>query len=421
MALDPRLSLMVDVPNLTQAIGSGFDLGERMRNAPLLRDINQQALENSKFSAQEAKRRSDFDRLSNKINYYAQGAAQLKPMIESGNMMRANVLIAQHIDQLLKAGEDPSELKEFRDALNSGKMTKEQAQMELDGVIARSQQLDSMKQSMRSFAPVFTKDPSGKMQLSIPYFDEKTGRGGLSDVAAPEGSSFFDPLTKALSIEEGQQQIKNVYEPQRAGESARQQKIGEAAATVATIQDVEEARANAEIEASKLLKQSTAETKRPRLESGRDLLFKREKSGRDQFDKIYGKTEALLSQDPASALNYYRSQDAINAMASRDEFVNTLKLLAASEIKGQGSVTENERALLAQSASILTAPTISPDVARRAYLQAYEIMTIKLPSGGAKQSGSAQQKSQAKKPESGQRYNVGETFDLDGVTVERVK
>lgn len=72
---------------------------------------------------------------------------------------------------------------------------------------------------------------------------------------------------------------------------------------------------------------------------------------------IYGREEQFV---PDSV----RGQEGIDLMAQRDQLVGMIELGAASELKGQGSITENERAILRDAVTILKNKRISPSLAK---------------------------------------------------------
>ena len=75
------------------------------------------------------------------------------------------------------------------------------------------------------------------------------------------------------------------------------------------------------------------------------------------LDLIYGGAEWLLPDK-------LRSQSGKNMLARKNQVVSSLKLLAAGKLKGQGSITENERIMLAQAATTLENQDIDPTLAQ---------------------------------------------------------
>ena len=82
------------------------------------------------------------------------------------------------------------------------------------------------------------------------------------------------------------------------------------------------------------------------------------------LDVIFGREEQFIP-------DWARSQEGLDMKAKVDNVVATLKLMAAGKIKGQGTVTENERTMLAEAATTLQKQTLSPEEAEQ------ELMRIK--------------------------------------------
>ncbi len=80
-------------------------------------------------------------------------------------------------------------------------------------------------------------------------------------------------------------------------------------------------------------------------------------SEKSDLDLIYGGFEWMVPDK-------FRKQRGKNMMSRRDQVSASLELMAAGKMKGQGPITEGERAMLANVASLLKKETISPDLAR---------------------------------------------------------
>lgn len=76
----------------------------------------------------------------------------------------------------------------------------------------------------------------------------------------------------------------------------------------------------------------------------------------NDLDLIYGGAEWVLPDK-------FRSQKGKNMLARKNQVVSSLKLMAAGKLKGQGSITENERTMLAQAATTLENQDIDPSLA----------------------------------------------------------
>ena len=77
----------------------------------------------------------------------------------------------------------------------------------------------------------------------------------------------------------------------------------------------------------------------------------------NDLDLIYGGAEWVLPDK-------LRSQKGKNMMARRDQVASTMSLMAADKLKGQGTITDPERAMLAEVASMLKNQDISAERAK---------------------------------------------------------
>lgn len=70
----------------------------------------------------------------------ATDALMMKPALESGNIQEAIAMANSRIEKIKQRGGDPSHTMRFLDALSTGKITPQQASMELDSVINAARQ-----------------------------------------------------------------------------------------------------------------------------------------------------------------------------------------------------------------------------------------------------------------------------------------
>lgn len=73
---------------------------------------------------------------------------------------------------------------------------------------------------------------------------------------------------------------------------------------------------------------------------------------------IYGRGEKYYP-------DLLRSQEGVDMLAKRDLVVDSLNLVAAGKLKGQGQITENEREMLKRAATMLGNQNISPEAAKK--------------------------------------------------------
>ena len=77
----------------------------------------------------------------------------------------------------------------------------------------------------------------------------------------------------------------------------------------------------------------------------------------NDLDIIYGGFEWAMPDK-------LRKQRGKNMLARRDQVASTMSLMAAGKLKGQGTITENERKMLSDAVSFLKNQDISADQAR---------------------------------------------------------
>lgn len=85
------------------------------------------------------------------------------------------------------------------------------------------------------------------------------------------------------------------------------------------------------------------------------------------LDLIYGRGESLIP-------DFVRSQEGQDMMANRDQIVGILQLAAVGALKGQGPITEGERAVLKDAVAVLSNPNISPTLARQKLNESMQII-----------------------------------------------
>lgn len=85
------------------------------------------------------------------------------------------------------------------------------------------------------------------------------------------------------------------------------------------------------------------------------------------LDKIYGQGESKYP-------DWARSQAGVDMIAKRNQLISMLKLGARGELKGQGSVSDSESAMVADAATLLNNPNISPALAKEALDRAMNVL-----------------------------------------------
>lgn len=120
------------------------------------------------------------------------------------------------------------------------------------------------------------------------------------------------------------------------------------------------------------------------------------------LDLIFGRGESLYPE-------LFRSQKGIDLMAKKEKYIAGLQLAAAAKMKGSGQISDGERKILANSATILSNPNISPEAAREEIVKSQAIFNKYGLSTGVLRDG----KTPDKQPQTG-------TIDLTTVSDEEL-
>lgn len=301
------------------------------------------------------------------MNALAKKAKQLPP--EQRPQFRASQM------QLMQSiGVDPAQISQA--PLDDASL--DQYISQSDGILSSVMQRDQAQQQFG--AQETLKDENGNLFFATSRRDPSTGQV-VGAVAAVDGSST-KPVGK-LSVAGGYGLTATERVGQLAAESgakkqAEQNVVAETQPRIEAA--ITEARTKAKLEAEKAISQSG------QLGRVEDAIAIYNRLSSADLDLIYGKGEAWYPE-------LFRSQKGIDLMADKEQLVNMLKLGAAGELKGQGSITEPERKMLADAVTVLGNPNISPQKAREALDSAMKIIAR-----NAGQSFSPEQASQPAQP-----------------------
>lgn len=178
--------------------------------------------------------------------------------------------------------------------------------------------------------------------------DPKSGKVSIA-------TGVFDPATGKLTTELGELEGEVVS---RLGETATeetQREIEKAGKTTEIVEktklDVKASSPEGQAKLRELRQKETAN-----IDEARDNMRLVDILSGSDLDLIYGRGESLVPE-------VLRSQEGQNLIAQRDRLVAQLELGAAGKLKGSGSVSEGERAILANSATVLKRPDISAELA----------------------------------------------------------
>lgn len=240
-------------------------------------------------------------------------------------------------------------------AMNIPNMSAEQSQFIYENNPKLWEQVQSQNLTPDDLRNKFRKE-SVNSNLGLMVFDPSTGKyepAMDSDGNRLTGAPYDTALQGNLSYakQQGQNQSDLQMKPIITTDTEKAKSNVELALRPEIERQTVAARAKAEQEATKNQTQAVASAK---LEDAIVLCDDLKKA---DFNKIYGRGESLYPE-------LARSQEGINMIAKRNQLVAMLKLGAAGELKGQGSITDPERQMIGEAATMLANPNIDPKLAR---------------------------------------------------------
>lgn len=143
MPIDTNILLQGRVPDAGAAFGKGFNIGQSIHDTPLRSKLFEAQTQGQNLQNKAAQQKFTQEEKLFQLGDMAQDAMMIKPMIESGDLMRTNVALAERIKKIQDRGGNPSDTIALRDRLNSGDV--QGAVGELDTVINTASKLGILK------------------------------------------------------------------------------------------------------------------------------------------------------------------------------------------------------------------------------------------------------------------------------------
>lgn len=344
----PPITMGIQSPNIAQQLLSGISQGQNIaaNRQAMNQNAQQSAMQNDEYNYQIGVRRLQvIGRLAQQARQIPQDQrAQFVQSIDPGMLKSVGIDPAQAASVPL----DDAGLDNYIAQVNSV-LPQDQMQQRVQS----SQILDdgTTIQILSSGERIVT-DPAGNritgqaavdaIRQANDYSTRLQGeRSGSRAMAGLEARSAIEPELRG-DIVRSEQQSRLETEPEIQAAVAR-------------------ARTEATAEAEKKIGQQGQLGK---LEDATAIYNRLRDS---DLDVIYGRGEKWYPE-------FLRSQRGIDLIADRDQLVNMLKLGAAGELKGQGTITDAERKMLADAATQLGTENISPAKARQALDDAMKVL-----------------------------------------------
>lgn len=356
---------MLDV---TDRYGKGFALGEDIRNAPrrnALADLALQSQQQSLASTNQLmnQRQSTFN--------------QQNTQFDQGQVFQRSKVILKTMEALERIPDEQTRRSVLQQAMPElqkfGVNIGDASQIPLD-----TQSIQNYKASVSGLV----NDP--KKTTAIATFERQAAAAGLKP-GTPEYEkaarialkleSGAGSLTKDERIASDAGMTSSVAQSQATIEGAKSGAKEEAKLGVQLKLEPQITRANEEVKAAvqKRLEQEGQKNKLEDVQFISDNLLPKNSDGSydlSTLKMIYGKGEGLYPK-------MLRSQKGVDALAQRDQLIGILKLAARGELKGQGPITEGEQAILGQAVTMLEEPDISPELAAKQIVRAFDVIKSK--------------------------------------------
>ena len=351
MALDPRISLAVQVPN----VGKALNIFENALNNRSNRDLQQQNIAQSKQGMAQVDQQMSTARDAARFKDLFQTGQMIKPFIAGGDLAGAEQFMLRKISSLQDrqaSGEDVdlTESLETLAQIKSGDLQSVAQNISATEIIA--QQRAGQLQETRVTSSKILADGTTVQSLST----------GGTNVVAPSGAVLtgdarVDALNKALGAEVTQTGAKE--------QAKSDVKVGE----VTTLESVSK-EAKLDIEQKKV----TLDETKAKNQEARDTAINTKNARRKEADSAIVQMDSLLEGDRFSNAfgkvvtttpELLRRQESIDAIADINQIKGLITLESRQKLKGQGTITDSEQKILAQSATILDNPMISDEKARK--------------------------------------------------------
>ena len=361
MAIDPRISLAATVPDVSKAINifenalmNSQTRGIRQQQAEqqaAAAPFEQQLLEQrAAVGAGQAQDSTNQRKLKSINDFAISKQSVINNMVNTGDPSQMQSELVKRREQLIAQGLPTTETDEALVMLGQGNIQGVVSGLS-DSVKLFNQQQGNIQQTRVTSSKILD-DGTTVQSLST----------GGTNVISPsgqvlEGAERTDALNSALQVK--------VQQKEDIAQVVSDVKIDEVVALESkskqTAQEIEKQKINID------------ETKFKNIER-RDQVINAKNARRKEADAAQIQIDSLLDGDRFSKAfgkvvtttpELLRSQDSIDAIADVNQIKGLITLESRQKLKGQGTITDSEQKILAQSATVLDNPLISDERARK--------------------------------------------------------
>ena len=362
MAIDPRIALEARAPDISGVVSTFQNALLNAQKGRQNEQVLQQANVMNPLLAQEAQQGIDINtqniaaaRNESRFKNIYQTSQMLKPFIANNDAAGAEQFMLKNISRLQDAkarGEDVdlTESLETLEQIKAGNL--QGVAQNITAIESIAQQRAGQLQKTRVTSSKILEDGTTVQSLST----------GGTNVIAPSGAVLtgdnrINALNKALGVE--------VTQTGAIEQAKSDVNISE----VTTLEDISKEK---KLDIQK--KRVTLDETKAKNKETRDTAINTKNARRREADAAVVQIDSLLDDDRFSNAfgkvvtttpELLRRQESIDAIADVNQIKGLITLESRQKLKGQGTITDSEQKILAQSATILDNPMISDERARK--------------------------------------------------------
>jgi len=362
MAIDPRIALEAKAPDISGVVSTFQNALLNAQKGRQNEQVLQQANVMNPLLAQEAQQGIDINtqniaaaRNESRFKNIYQTSQMLKPFIANNDAAGAEQFMLKNISRLQDAkarGEDVdlTESLETLEQIKAGNL--QGVAQNITAIESIAQQRAGQLQKTRVTSSKILEDGTTVQSLST----------GGTNVIAPSGAVLtgdnrINALNKALGVE--------VTQTGAIEQAKSDVNISE----VTTLEDISKEK---KLDIQK--KRVTLDETKAKNKETRDTAINTKNARRREADAAVVQIDSLLDDDRFSNAfgkvvtttpELLRRQESIDAIADVNQIKGLITLESRQKLKGQGTITDSEQKILAQSATILDNPMISDERARK--------------------------------------------------------
>lgn len=351
MAIDPRITLGIRAPDAGNVIAKFNQNMQNNAEQKRIAELHPLRVQQAEQAIESNQQGIDQNRATQRIQNIHQTGQRLKPFLDSGDTQGAQKFLLDNISSLqsrIEQGEnlDITESMEALSKLQAG---------DAQGVLADINAVSGLVGNTQQ-----TRVTSSKI------LDDGTTVQSLST----GGTNVISPSGRVLEGNERTDALNNALQSKVQHKSDIAQAVSDVKVDEVVTLETESAQIAQDIAAKKVTIDETKfknKEKRDQVINAKNARRKEAGSAiiqidglleGDRFSKAFGKVVTTTPE-------LLRPQESIDAIADVNQIKGLITLESRQKLKGQGTITDSEQKILAQSATVLDNPLISDERARK--------------------------------------------------------